>query len=168
MIIEELIHRDAREFAAVPEMNPLTESDALAEAQVLSVQFDALTLTLAVLFEMRTALQLRESNTGLLIARDVRQFHWKSAARTPGRTAWNVIGSTPSTNQGLFGLQLLVWPKAEMAIYAERAAFYAGDVPGLDGPPPDYVDDEQTVRSHIADWRSEFSPNHAVFIDRVP
>lgn len=169
MLVESLIHEEARQFAAQPEMDPLTEADALAETQVLSVHFDALTLTLALLFEMRMALQLRESNTGLLVARGVRQFHWTSDARATGKTAWNVIGSTPAADGGLFSLQLLIWPKADMAIYAESAAFYAGDVPGLDGAPPNYVeDDDQTVRSQIAGWRSEFTPNHAVFLDRSP
>lgn len=41
-------------LGAPPEMNPLTETDALQEAQLLGVRFDALSLTAGLLFELRT------------------------------------------------------------------------------------------------------------------
>jgi hypothetical protein len=44
-------------LGAPPEMNPLTETDALQEAQLLGVRFDALSLTAGLLFELRIALQ---------------------------------------------------------------------------------------------------------------
>jgi len=53
-----------RAYAAAPEMDPLTEEDALQEAQLLDVRFDALSLTVGLLFELRMAQQLREANTG--------------------------------------------------------------------------------------------------------
>jgi hypothetical protein len=43
---------------AAPEMDPLTEEDALREAQLLDVRFDAVRSTLGLLFELRVALQL--------------------------------------------------------------------------------------------------------------
>jgi hypothetical protein len=59
--VEDLLRPDRRwrEYASLPEMDPLTEDDALQEAQLLDVRFDALRSTVGLLFELRTALQLR-------------------------------------------------------------------------------------------------------------
>jgi hypothetical protein len=73
MIIEELLSDPGvRRFAARPEMDPLTEEDALQEAQLLEVRIDALRSSVALLLELRMALQLPTANTGILIARSAR------------------------------------------------------------------------------------------------
>ncbi|MGZ4617124.1 MAG: hypothetical protein ACXV5Q_00850 [Frankiaceae bacterium] len=160
---------DLRHFAAKPEMDPLTEEDALQEAQLLDVRFDALRSTVALLFELRTALQLREANTGVLVAYGVRELSWTAEPRSTSRTAWAVGGSIPRNEDRLFGLTLGMWPGAQLELRAESAAFFAGDVPGLDEAPPDYgIDDEATVRTQLAGWHSEFVPVHAVFLDPAP
>jgi hypothetical protein len=165
MLIQSLLFSDAREYAAQPEMDPLTEEGALAEAQLLHVNFDALSLTLGLLFELRMALQLRESNTGLLIARGVRSLDWGAPGRATSKTAWNVVSSVPSAEAGLFRLSLGMWPEARLHLVAEAAAFYCGDV-ALNEAPPDYGDDDEIVRQDLANWDSEFAPSHAVFLDR--
>lgn len=157
-----------RRFASQPEMDPLTEEGALQEAQLLDVRFDALRSTVGLLFELRLALQLREGNTGVLIARGVRQLSWTAEQRSTLRTAWTVGGSIPSNEDRLFGLELGLWPNAQLALKAESAAFFAGDVPGLDRIPDYMEDDEVTVRSQLAGWHSEFVPVHAVFLDPAP
>lgn len=171
MILDDLLSDPdgLRQYAAQPEMDPLTEDDALQEAQLLDVRFDALRSTAALLFELRLALQLREANTAVLLAHGVRKLSWTAESRSTARTAWNVLGSTPSTTDGVFSLALLIWPRAQLRLSAIRAAFVAGDVPGLDGPPPDYTsDDEATIQAGLAGWRSVFSPIHAVFLDPSP
>lgn len=168
--IEALFEPDDRwrEFASQPEMDPFTEDDALQEAQLLDVRFDALRSTVGLLFELRVALQLREANTGVLIARGVRELSWAAGPRSTTRTAWTVLGSRPEAHDGLFALSLRTWPESRLTLRAESAAFFAGDVPGLDRI-PDYVsDDEATIRANLADWRSEFMPVHAVFLDPAP
>jgi hypothetical protein len=169
--IEDLLLPDPRwrEYPRMREMNPLAEDDALQEAQLLDVRFDALRLTAGLLFELRSALQLREANTGVLILRGVRTLTWTSGPRDTERTAWSVGGSTVTRTDGLFGLEMGLWPApgaAYVTLSSESAAFFAGDVPGLDGI-PDYGDDEVTIRAHLASWRSTFEPFSAVFVDRA-
>jgi hypothetical protein len=159
---------ELRRFAAQPEMDPLTEEGALQEAQLLDVRFDALRSTVGLLFELRMALQLREANTGVLVARGVRELSWTAERRSTSRTAWVVGGSIPHNEDRLFGLTLGMWPGAQLTLKAESAAFFAGDVPGLDRI-PDYMDDDEvTVRAQLAGWHSDFIPVHAVFLDPAP
>lgn len=167
--IEDLLLPDPRwrDYASMPEMDPLTEDDALQEAQLLDVRFDALRSTAGLLFELRTALQLREANTGVLILRGVQTLAWKASPRETERTAWTVGGSVVTTADRLFGLELGLWPApgAQMTLSAQGAAFLAGDVPGLDRI-PDYLDDDEvTIRARLASWQSEFDPVSAVFLD---
>lgn len=170
IMIEDLLLPDGhwRDFASQPEMDPLTEGDALQEAQLLDVRLDALRSTVGLLFELRLALQLREANAGLLVARGVRELSWTAGARSTAKTAWTVGGSTPRNENWLFGLQLGLWPNARLDLRAESAAFFAGDVPDLDRIPNYLEDDEATVRTQLAGWRSEFVPVHAVFLDPAP
>lgn len=159
-----------REYASLPEMDPLAEDDALQEAQLLDVRFDALRSTAALLFELRTALQLREANTGVLIARGVRTLAWSSGPRETERTAWTVGSSVVTSSDRLFGLELGLWPApgSQLTLAAESAAFFAGDVPGLDRIPDYLDDDEPTIRAQLASWQSEFVPVSAVFLDPAP
>lgn len=156
-----------RDCASQPEMDPLTEDDALQEAQLLDVRVDTLRSTAALLFELRTALQLREANTGVLIARGVRTLVWSAGPRDTERTAWIVGGSTITSTDRLFGLELGLWPApgSQLIIAAESAAFFAGDVPGLDRIPDYLDDDEETIRTQLASWQSPFEPVSAVFLD---
>jgi hypothetical protein len=157
-----------RRFAAKPEMDPLTEDDALQEAQLLDVRFDALRSTVGLLFELRLALQLREGNTGVLVGRGLRELSWTAGSRSTHRTAWTVGGSLPRNESQLFGLQLGLWPNARLVLRAESASFFVGDVPGLDRIPNYAEDDDATIRAHLASWESEFVPVHAVFLDPEP
>jgi hypothetical protein len=169
MVIEDLLSApDLRRYAAQPEMDPLTEEDALQEAQLLDVRFDVLRSTVGLLFELRTALQLREANTGVLVAHGVREFTWSAAPRSTGKTAWNVVGSVPHVASRLFELDLSIFPKGRLRLVAEGAEFYVGDAAGLADTPPDYSEDnDATIRAGLAGWHSEFSPMHAVFLDPI-
>lgn len=170
--IEDLLRPDPAlpQYGSQPEMDPLTEDDALQEAQLFDVRFDALRSTVGLLFELRLALQLRETNTGVLVARGVREPSWSTGGQSPPpRFAWVVAGSTIGTANRLFELRLAgLRPGAALGLVAESAAIFAGDVPGLDQI-PDYVsDDEPTVRANLANWHSKFEPVHAVFLDPAP
>lgn len=59
--IEDLLLPDSgwREYPSKPEMDPLTEDDALQEAQLLDVRFDALRSTAGLLFERGGRLSIR-------------------------------------------------------------------------------------------------------------
>lgn len=140
-----------------PDVNPLTDNDALQEAQLLALRFDAASRTASLLFELRMALQLHETNTGVLVVRGVRGLAWSGPERATPRTAWTVGGSSVGVSGGLFCMKLGLWPSpgAQVNLVAKSAAFFAGDVPGLNDVPSDYIeDDEETIRSNLADWDS--------------
>ena len=173
MKIDDLLHLDPalRKYASLPEMDPLTEDDALQEAQVLDVRFDALTGVAAILFELRQALQIQEASTGVLVARGVRELMWSGPGRDEALTAWSVGSSVPSAKDRLFGLSLVMWPHpgAQLTLTAESAAFFVGDVPGLHEAPPDYtVGDRREIAAEVAGWNSAFEPVSAVFLDPAP
>lgn len=99
MRIDHLLHADPalRQHASLPEMDPLTEDDALQDAQVLDVRFDALSGVVGILFELRRALQLQEANTGVLVGQRVRELRWSGPARdtalmhTETRHFWRAV-----------------------------------------------------------------------------
>lgn len=168
--IEQLLTEDSelRQFAAQPEMDPLTEADALQEAQLIAVRFDALTMTASLLFELRVALQMREANTGVLIARGVSKFIWSAAPRDRRYTAWNVIESLPQPVNGLFTVGLRLWPQGQLNLTSESATFFSGDVSCLECIPDYGTDDDATIQRNIANWESPFKPVYAVFLDPAP
>jgi hypothetical protein len=117
------------------------------------------------------ALQLRDANTGVLIAHGVRELVWSGPERATSKTAWTIGGSTPSNANRLFGIGFGLWPSpgARLSLTAESAAFFTGNVPDLGDVPPNYAeDDEATVRAALPNWSSPFTPVHAVFLDRAP
>jgi hypothetical protein len=125
-------------------MNPLVEDDALQEAQLIDMCFDALDMTVGLLFDLRGASQLRESNTGLLIARGVRELAWSGPDRGTELTAWTVGSSRPWVGAGSVGVRLSMWPApgAELTVAARSAVFVTGDVPDLLDAPPDLGEDD--------------------------
>ncbi|MFE4082263.1 hypothetical protein [Paenarthrobacter sp. YIM B13468] len=170
MRIGDFLLRDyeLRQHTPMPEMDPLTEAGALQEAQLLGVKFDVLSGVAGLLFELRVALQLRETNTGVLIAHGVREMTWSGPSRDTPLTAWTVAGCEPQSIDGLFALQLGIWPApgAQLSLKAESAAFFTGDVLGLTEAPPNYANhDRETLGSEVADWDSFFEPISAVFFD---
>jgi hypothetical protein len=171
LIIEDLLLPDSRwrEYASMPEMDPLTEDDALREAQLLDVRFDVLRSTAGLLFEMRGALQLREGNTGVLILHGVRTLAWAAETKeVTGPRAWTVDGSAVTSTDRIFGLELGFWPGAQLMLAAESAMFFIGDVPGLDLVPDYGEDDDLTISAQLASLQSEIEPVRAVFLDPAP
>lgn len=169
VIVLDLFHDpDRRSYAAMPEMDALTEEGALQEAALVDVRFDVIELAVGLLFDLRVALQLREGNVGLVIARGVQHLEWVRHHQRPGRIWHAVTGSVPDNRDGHFGLRLGLVPDAELRVAAQAAEFYVGDVPGLDEAPPDFVQDSDAViRAGIPSWDSIFVPGFATFLDPV-
>lgn len=164
--IQEMLRDSARrQFAAQPESDALIEADALREAQLLDVHVDVLRSTVYLLFDCRGALQIEMGNTAIIVARGLERISWNGSPRGP-RTAWSVVGWEPRLDAGRWLLASDFFPLARLELSASTAEFYVGDVPGCDGPPPDYTDaDDETVRAGIASWESTFEPVHATFLD---
>jgi hypothetical protein len=148
-----------------PEMDPLTERDALQEVCLSEVLFDAVNMRAGLLFDLRGAMQLRTACTGLLVLGGVEGFSWAGALRSTPRTAWNVVGSVPLNKDGVVNLRLFFFPDAELTVTARSAAFFAGDVPGLPEEPPDFAGSDEEVAQGMASMDSPFEPTQATFIE---
>jgi hypothetical protein len=147
-----------------PEVDPLTEKDALQEARLNEVIFDAVNRRAGLLFDLRGSLQLRTAHAGLLVLGSVEDLNWSSQRRRTTRTAWNVVGSLPVNEDGVINLKLFFFPDAELIVVARSAAFYAGEVPGLPDTPPDFFDSDEAVAAGMASMDSLFEPTQATLI----
>ncbi len=168
--IEELLQSsDRRQHAAIPEMDALEEADALQEADLVDVRFDIGGSSLAMLFDLRTALQFRLANTAVLVVRDVEQVHWVAtheSALSRGRVAHYVMSSTPVTGEGGFAFELVCLRGWHLHIAGSSAEFFVGDIPGLAGVPPNFVDDDdRSIADAMPAWGSMFEPGWATFLD---
>jgi hypothetical protein len=166
VVIEELLN-DARRrrFAGTPETDPLREEGALDEAQLLEFRLDAVRSVAWLLFDCRGALQIRAGNTAILAAHAVTICSWRAAPRTR-YTAWTVVGSEPRMVRDGWSLSLAFVPDGRLELEAQAAEVFVGDVPGCDEAPPDYgVADDETLRSRLAGWHSEFTPAYGVFFE---
>lgn len=143
------------------EIDPFHQEDALQEAQLLSVRFDAVTGLAGLLFEMRQSLQTRGVNTGVLVDRGVSELAWSGPSRSGGLSAWPIGSSVTHRRAGLVRFELGMWPApgALLSLNALEAHFYLGNVPGLAATPPDYTEVlPSEVSGQIADWNSSFVP----------
>lgn len=142
---------------ARPESDPLREQDSLQEAQVVEFRLDATSQIAGVIFDLRQALQLREANTGVLMARGLVDFRWISHRRDGALTAWSVESSRPRLEHGgvLLNLGMGPQPGASLLVQAERATFYLGNSQGLSETPPNYMGaDRRSLGAEIPGWDS--------------
>jgi hypothetical protein len=166
MIIEKLL-TSCPAFSEPPEINPLTDEDALQEVQLIDVRFDAISSSVGLLLELRNALQIRTANTGVLIARAVTRLSWSAAPRVTPRTAWNIIGSLPRHESHRFDLRLTMFPSAVLDLTAASASFYAGNVEGIGEAPPNYGDEQEVVQLGLPSWTASLSAIRAVSTPRA-
>ncbi len=148
-----------------PEMDPLTEKDALVCAPLVEAVFDAVNMRVGLLFDLRVAEQLRMANTGLIVLGGVEAFEWRAERRPTARTSWNVDASVPANKDGVVNLRLIFFPSADLTVAARSAAFFAGDVPGLPEAPPDFAGGDAEVAAGMASMDSPFEPTQATFIE---
>lgn len=170
MTIEDLLRSgERRSYAAMPETDALTEVDGLQEADLVDVRLLAGEASLALLFDLRTALQFRMANTAVLVMREVERFSWTCAER-PGshRVAHYVMSAKPDVKQGLFTLDVVCLRGWHLDAEASSAEFFVGDVPQLPEAPPNFIeDDERAIAAGMPAWDSDFDPGWATFLDPV-
>ncbi len=152
-------------LVGTPEMDPLTEKDALVCAPLVEAVFDAVNMRVGLLFDLRVAEQLRMANTGLIVLGGVEAFEWRAERRPTARTSWNVDASVPANKDGVVNLRLIFFPSADLTVAARSAAFFAGDVPGLPEAPPDFAGGDAEVAAGMASMDSPFEPTQATFIE---
>ncbi|WP_166902416.1 hypothetical protein [Mycobacterium sp. DL440] len=137
--------------------DPLSEEDALLEAQILEVRYDGIRSVLGVALEMRLAERITETSTALLVARNVIHYSWNQTDRRGERTAWTIISSTPLRTESDFTLELKTSPGGSLSITTNSASLYSVRINGLEGTaPPDYGSPNYAaIRRGIANWTSD-------------
>lgn len=120
--------------ASLPRISPdpLSESDSLHEATLLSMTYDALSSSFAILLDLRTAMYIdaHHTNTGVLVLRSV-----SALALSPNERAgriWLVdeVVVTPKNSHLDLYLYDIVWDQS-FTIGAHVAQFVTGFVGGL-------------------------------------
>lgn len=164
MIIEDLlVWPGRRSLAAVPEMDALADVDALLEAALLDIRFDATTSSVWLLFDCRGALHLEMGNAALVVVRGVTALQWQADPR-PGRLWRAVMGWRPVTGAGMFSVTVDLSPASRLQVNGAGAEFYVGDIPGGDDAPPNFMTaNDQEIRAGLASWTSDFEVVHASF-----
>jgi hypothetical protein len=156
-----------RRFGVQPEADPLTEIDALQEADLVEVRIDVASSLVAVLFDLRQALQFRDVNTGVIVARGIDSVSWSGEGpQRLARLAHPVMASLPDHRDGRVGLIVECLRGARLAVTATSAEFFVGNVAGLPDAPPDFIDDDEvTIAAGMPTWSSLFTPVAATFLD---
>lgn len=157
-----------RTYAAKPEMDALTEEGALQEADLIGMSLDVGSASLGLLFDLRTALQLRTGNAAVIIARGLTRFEWANCYKTePGAFhSFSVISSKPEALDGLLHLMIDLVPDAGLTISAPEAEFFVGDVPDITEVSPNLLGDSlEEIRRQMPSWSAEFRPLYATFLD---
>ncbi|KJK52439.1 hypothetical protein [Streptomyces sp. NRRL F-4428] len=157
--INDLIHaRPYPEFFGPVEMDPLQETDALQEAQLLDSRLCHLTSTAALLFEMRTSLQFDVGNSALLVVRGLRSFDWKSPSEQAPLAALTVVSSVADRLGDFLRMRFEFFPKVHLALEGHLAEFYVLEVEGIGDVPPDYSSvDLKNIQGALPSWSSACS-----------
>ena len=154
MLARDLLIAPRPEGLAEPEVDPLTEADALLEAQVLEILFDVKRATLGVLFELRTAAIMTESNAGVLVAQGVHSFSWQGEQRDTKLTAWTVLTSEVKRTSEV-SLDLQFHPHAQITLTASSLHYTNCNVATIGDVPPDYSEDFASTHPLLANWESK-------------
>jgi hypothetical protein len=157
---------DRGSHATEPETDALANLDALQEADLVDVRFDALSASLVLLLDLRTSLQYHLANTAVLALRGLAELHWTSHdGRGSRRMAHNVMSSKPGVEYGRVTLEVVCLNGWRLWATASAGEFYVGDIPGLSEAQPNFVtDDEKTILAGMPDWESPFIPKSATFL----
>lgn len=132
----------------------LGEDDVLLEAQVVDLRFNAVDSSVGVIFDLRTSLQFRESNTGVLIAAGVTAVQWSAEPGRIGRTARTVVGSRVRTVASQTEIALSLSPDSTLTVRGSAIVFHEVDVPDLDTIPNYVSDTDDEVQRMTPQWDS--------------
>ncbi|MFF0738849.1 hypothetical protein ACFYVL_00465 [Streptomyces sp. NPDC004111] len=155
-LIEDLfIGTDTRSSAVPVDWDPLVESDALQEVGLLDCRVCPLTGRAGLLLDMRSALQYRTGNAGLLVVRGLQSFQWSEEPLERDLLNFAIMSSTPSRTKRIWRLECSLFPDGELAIEGKAADFHLLDAPGVPDAPPNYTDRRLAqVREGLPWWSS--------------
>lgn len=145
-----------------PEWNPLTNDEALIEAELLDIRLDPGRSTVGLMLDINGVLGAHDGNVGVLVARQVHSMSWAAAgtdlARLGDRYARYILGAKWSSS-ARDPLRLDLFPQidTELNITARQFDFYGVDIEGLSETPPDYTElDDAEIHRQRPDWNSPF------------
>ncbi len=119
-----------------PEMDALTELEALDEAALLDVRLNAVDSSAWLLFDCKGALQVRAGNTAIVVLKSIRSVEWTCSQ--PKLRAWRyILGWEPISQGGLLRVKFFTDDTGEFRATCLAAEFYVGDIPGGDDAPPE-------------------------------
>jgi len=171
MTIDELLQSTSRfELGSMPEADALTELDALQEADLADVQVDAEHGVVALLFDLRSALQFRMANTAVLVLRGATDFEWAHGQQHPHhREAHYVMSSSTAVDGNRLAIEVVCLRGWRVRANCQAAEFFVGDIPGLSEAPPNFVEDTPaTIEAGMPSWSSPFEAHWATFIHPRP
>ena len=136
-------------------MDALTEVDTLVEAALLEIALDAVGGEAWFLFDCRGALQIEEANTAVVVVQDVTELRWTTTVRHG--PFWHAVMSwEPFAGSDGLTISAGFAPDADLHVVGSGGAFYVGNIPGGDGPPPDLTSaGKEEIRLGLASWSSE-------------
>ena len=167
MILSDFLYSPQRhDHRGSPDGDALREQDALVDAALLEVKFDATLMSLWLLFDCRGTLHMDDGNTAVVMVHQVTDFRWSG---TPfGQRRWRSVASwSPVLNDTTFSATLKVLNVGATApdtlyLTGTCGEFHVGDIPGGDDAPPDFTSAaDEEIRAGLASWNSPFTPIHS-------
>lgn len=156
-LIENLFtSQDYRQASGQIDWDPLKESDALLDAQLLDCRVCPTANRAALLLDMRTALQYRTGNSALLVVRGLESFHWSGAKQALELMAYTIMSSEPAAEDAGWSMDLDFFPASRLSVGGEVADFYLLNAGGATEVQPSYADNNlDQVRHGLPWWDSE-------------
>ena len=159
------------EFCAPVPMNQdaLRVVDVLREAQVLDIRCECIIISVGLLLEMRTAIDLVSYDAALIVARGVRLCNWEIGDRQGDHgpleaihgASWWITGSelVPLSNsRSSFEFTIACCTSAWLRIRADRFDFFLAKVPNLPEIPDYGAGPADLVRASVPDWDKRCIP----------
>ncbi|QIS06237.1 hypothetical protein F5X71_31550 [Nocardia brasiliensis] len=131
MRLESLLSGDHVRAAEVVQWNPLVTEDLLLEACVLDIRYMPHIASVGLLLDLRTALQIDEGNTGLLVIEQALDLKILTE-RPHGLKVSTIVGSVPHVSFPMgYSIEIACMPSSLISVSGERAYFHVGDVDGI-------------------------------------
>ncbi|WP_141691726.1 hypothetical protein [Nocardia brasiliensis] len=151
--LESLLSGDHGRVPEEIQWNPLTTEDLLLEACVIDVRYMSHISSVGLLLDLRTALQIDEGNTGLLVVEQDLDLKI-STEKMHGPMVRTIVGSVPRVNSSAgYGIEIACMPSSLISISGGQAYFHVGNVDGIGEVPPT-LEGKVLPRTGFQSWES--------------
>ncbi|GLW91988.1 hypothetical protein [Actinokineospora globicatena] len=137
----------------------LLEEDSLQEVELVDVWVDTTWASVALLVDLRGALQLDEGNVGVVLLSGIRDLNWRFPGEQWVPMARTIIDSSFEVGTSITASVGMTAGGGTIGLRARRCSIWTGDIPGMSEAPPNYVEDPRdAVDRETPAWDSEFVP----------